>query len=59
MQIHHSGDCPAKSEPASLALDRERLQSLIDLLARYDFDSEESGTGDLKAALRAFAGLHN
>ena len=58
MQIHHNAGCPATSEPASFALDRERLQSLIDLLARYDLDSEDGGTGDLKSALRAFAGLH-
>lgn len=43
----------------ALAFDRQRLQGLIDLLARYDLSSAATtDNSDLKAQLRAF-GLAN
>ncbi len=56
MHIHHATHCPFQSsaEPGtSLAFDRERLQSLIDLLARYDLSSDEHAVDDLSVQLRA------
>ena len=42
---------PALTRPATI--DKERLQQLIDLLARYNLDEPCAGDGDLAIRLRA------
>ena len=62
MHIRHAPHCPAAvlygvASPAPLAsaaLDRARLQDLIDLLERYDLASDSADIGSLAADLRAF-----
>lgn len=55
MEIRHSADCPAQQQSsASIAFDRARLQSLIELLDRYDLSGDSScDSGSLRAELRA------
>ena len=70
MNLYHNQHCPAAvlygTEPQrpkrilELALDRERLQSLIDLLSRYDLDDDcGSRNADLSIQMRAFGPLQS
>lgn len=62
MQIRHPANCPAAvlyglSAPTPLAraaLDRAKLQDLIDLLDRFDLSSDCADTSGLPSELRAF-----
>jgi hypothetical protein len=62
MQIRHAANCPAAvlyglaspTPPARAALDRARLQDLIDLLDRFDLSSDCADTSGLSTELRAF-----
>ena len=55
MEIRHSANCPAQQQSgAGIGFDRARLQSLIELLDRYDLSSDSScDSGSLRAELRA------